>query len=214
MRRSSAHAESSCAAWANASAPASRPRRRPHIAASVIPDRRRNHRARAVSKEATSSGSTTARSRSATVIAPDDEGILQLRALLGDSIDELIVVPLPHWRGPGDVLHLMSLISPVDRDLVVVYSRLLPVAFRERLLAHGCELVEVPDDEFETMGTNVLALGPRDCLMVTGNPRTRERSSAQARGSSNTQVTRSASRAQADRRALLDRWLELRVRPG
>jgi N-dimethylarginine dimethylaminohydrolase len=114
----------------------------------------------------------------------DDEGILQLRALLGDSIDELIVVPLPHWRGPGDVLHLMSLISPVDRDLVVVYSPLLPVAFRQRLVAHGCELIEVPADEFERMGTNVLALGPRDCLMVTGNPQTRralERAGARVR---------------------------------
>jgi N-dimethylarginine dimethylaminohydrolase len=114
----------------------------------------------------------------------DDAGILQLRALLGDSIDELIVVPLPHWRGPGDVLHLMSLISPVDRDLVVVYSPLLPVAFRQRLVAHGCELIEVPADEFERMGTNVLALGPRDCLMVTGNPQTRsalERAGARVR---------------------------------
>lgn len=103
----------------------------------------------------------------------DDEGILQLRALLGDSIDELIVVSLPHWGGPGDVLHLMSLISPIDRDLAVVYSPLLPVAFRQRLIAHGCELIEVPREEFETMGTNVLALGPRDCLMLAGNPQTR-----------------------------------------
>ena len=104
----------------------------------------------------------------------DDGGILQLRALLGDSIDELIVVSLPHWRGPGDVLHLMSLISPIDRDLAVVYSPLLPVAFRKRLIAHGCELIEVPHEEFVTMGTNVLALGPRDCLMLAGNPRTRQ----------------------------------------
>jgi N-dimethylarginine dimethylaminohydrolase len=104
----------------------------------------------------------------------DDEGILQLRALLGDSIDELIVVPLPHWRGPGDVLHLMSLISPIDRDLAVVYSPLLPVAFRQRLIAHGCELIEVAHEEFETMGTNVLALGPRDCVMLAGNPQTRQ----------------------------------------
>jgi N-dimethylarginine dimethylaminohydrolase len=103
----------------------------------------------------------------------DDEGILQLRALLGDSIDELIAVSLPHWRGPGDVLHLMSLISPIDRDLAVVYSPLLPVDFRQRLVAHGCELIEVPHQEFETMGTNVLALGPRDCLMLAGNPQTR-----------------------------------------
>jgi len=101
------------------------------------------------------------------------EGIRQLRTLLGESIDDLIVVPLPHWRGPGDVLHLMSLVSPVDRDLAVVYSPLLPVPFRESLLDRGYTLVEVPDDEFESMGTNVLALGPRECVMLAGNPKTR-----------------------------------------
>ena len=103
----------------------------------------------------------------------NEEGIIQLRAALADSIAELIVVPLPHWRGPGDVLHLMSLISPLDRDLVVVYSPLLPVPFRQTLIARGYTLVEVPHEEFDTMGTNVLALGPRDCLMLAGNPRTR-----------------------------------------
>jgi arginine deiminase len=103
----------------------------------------------------------------------DDEGIRQLRALLGDSIDEMIVVPLPHWRGAGDVLHLMSLISPIDRDLAVVYSPLLPVPFREWLLERGVTFVEVPDAEFDGMGTNVLALAPRRCVMLAGNPRTR-----------------------------------------
>jgi N-dimethylarginine dimethylaminohydrolase len=103
----------------------------------------------------------------------NDEGIRQFRALLATSIDELIVVPLPHWRGPGDVLHLMSLISPVDDNLAVVYSPLLPVPFRERLVERDFTFVEVPEDEFDSMGTNVLALAPRRCLMLTGNPRTR-----------------------------------------
>src|SRR2546426_5671947 len=67
----------------------------------------------------------------------NDAGIGQLRALLAGSIDELIVVPLPHWRGPADVFHLMSIASPLDRDLCVVYSPLLPVPFREALLARG-----------------------------------------------------------------------------
>lgn len=105
----------------------------------------------------------------------NDEGIRQFRALLGGSIDELTVVPLPHWRGAGDVFHLMSLISPVDGDLAVVYSPLLPVPFREQLIERGMTLVEVPDEEFDTMGTNVLALAPRRCLMAAGNPRTRRR---------------------------------------
>ena len=103
----------------------------------------------------------------------DAEGIHQLRVLLGKSVDEFLIVPLPHWRGPQDVMHLMSLVSPVAKDLAVVYSRLLPVPFREQLVRRGVELVEVPDEEFETMGTNVLALAPRVCVMLKGNPKTR-----------------------------------------
>ena len=105
----------------------------------------------------------------------NDAGIAQLRAFLGDNIDEFITVPLPHWRGAGDVFHLMSIISPVDRDLAVVYSPLLPVAFREGLVEKGMQLIEVPDAEFESMGANVLALAPRRCLMVAGNPVTRQK---------------------------------------
>ncbi len=100
------------------------------------------------------------------------EGIRRLKALLPDSI-ELHVVPLPDWRGPQDVMHLMSLVSPVDVDLAVVYPKLLPSAFSRVLRELGCRLVEVPDEEFESMGTNVLALAPRVCVMVRGNPRTR-----------------------------------------
>jgi N-dimethylarginine dimethylaminohydrolase len=102
----------------------------------------------------------------------NDEGIRQLRAMLGDAID-VIAVPLPHWRGETDVMHLMSLISPVDHDLAVVYSPLLPVPFREQLLERGLRLIDVPDEEFDSMATNVLALAPRQCVMLTGNPRTR-----------------------------------------
>ncbi len=102
----------------------------------------------------------------------NDEGIRQLRALLPADV-EVVVVPLPHWRGPADVFHLMSIISPVDRDLAVVYAPLLPVPFRERLVAEGLEFVEVPGEEFESMGTNVLATGPRACVMLEGNPVTR-----------------------------------------
>lgn len=105
----------------------------------------------------------------------NDHGIAQLRALLGDSIDELLVVPLPHWRGEADVFHLMSIFSPIDAGLAVVHARLLPVPFRERLLERDVALVDVPDGEFETMGANVLALAPRRCVMIEGNPVTRAR---------------------------------------
>jgi N-dimethylarginine dimethylaminohydrolase len=103
----------------------------------------------------------------------NDEGIRQLKSLLHDSFNDLIVVPLPDHPGQHDVMHLMSLISPVDSDLAVIYSRLLPEAFRLTLLQRGYQFVEVPDAEYETMGTNVLALGPRECVMLSGNPKTR-----------------------------------------
>jgi len=100
------------------------------------------------------------------------EGIRQLRVILGPAID-VLVAPLPHWHGQGEVLHLMSLISPVDTNLAVVYSPLMPVPFRTALQDRGYELIEVPDDEFDSMGTNVLALAPRRCVMLQGNPQTR-----------------------------------------
>jgi len=100
------------------------------------------------------------------------EGIRQVRSLVGDSVD-VIEVPLPHWRGERDVMHLMSLISPVDRDLALVYARLLPVPFRQLLIERGYRLVEVPDEEFDSMGCNVLALSPGRCVLLAGNPKTR-----------------------------------------
>jgi N-dimethylarginine dimethylaminohydrolase len=102
----------------------------------------------------------------------NDDGIRQLAAFVGPGV-EVVVAQLPHWRGPGDVFHLMSVLSPVDRDLAVVYSPLMPVTLRERLLERGMTLVEVPQEEFATMGANVLAIAPRECVMVAGSPRTR-----------------------------------------
>ncbi|MCH9003547.1 MAG: hypothetical protein IIC02_13325 [Planctomycetes bacterium] len=105
----------------------------------------------------------------------NDEGIRQLKELLHGCVDEMIVVPLPHHRGPSDVFHLMSILSPIDHDLALVYSPLMPVPFRETLLARGCELIEVPLEEFESMGCNVLAVAPRVCVLIRGNPVTRRR---------------------------------------
>lgn len=104
----------------------------------------------------------------------NDEGIRQFVEIVRGMVDELFVVPLPHWKGPEDVLHLMSLISPVDRDLAVAYSRLLPVAFREWLVRQGIRLLEVPDSEYETMAVNILAVSPRKCIMLSANPLTKK----------------------------------------
>jgi N-dimethylarginine dimethylaminohydrolase len=86
----------------------------------------------------------------------------------------VITVDLPHYKGVEDVFHLMSIFSPVDKDLAVVYSPLMPIRFRNLLLEMNYKLVEVPKEEFESMGCNVLAIGPRKCVMVEGNPKTRQ----------------------------------------
>lgn len=104
----------------------------------------------------------------------NQDGIRQLRAHVGPDVD-VIEVPLPHWRGPSDVFHLMSIVSPVDRDLAVVYGPLLPIPFREALIDRGYALVDVPDEEFGSMGANVLAIAPRRCIALDGNPETRRR---------------------------------------
>jgi N-dimethylarginine dimethylaminohydrolase len=105
----------------------------------------------------------------------NEEGIKQITALLAPIGVDVIVVPMPHYRGPSDVFHLMSVLSPVDSNLAIVYSPLIPIVFRNELIKRGYELVEVPEAEFDSMGCNVLALAPRVCLMVKGNPITKER---------------------------------------
>jgi dimethylargininase len=88
---------------------------------------------------------------------------------------DVIAYDLPHYRGRADLLHLMSLISPLADDLAVVYLPLLPVRLVQLLAERGIELVEVPDEEFPTQGPNVLALAPRVALALDGNSETRRR---------------------------------------
>jgi len=103
------------------------------------------------------------------------EGIHQFKTLLKNHVDKVISVPLPHWTGKEDCLHLMSNVSPIDNDLYLVYSRLLPVSFRQYLLELQIQLIEVPDEEYASMGCNVLAVAPRKVIMMNGNPITKLR---------------------------------------
>ena len=101
-------------------------------------------------------------------------GVAALQHALGPGV-EIVNVEVPYHTGPDACLHLMSMISMVDRDLAVAYPALLPVSFVQLLERRNIRLVEVPEPEFLTMGTNVLALGPRRCLMLEDNPVTKAR---------------------------------------
>jgi len=96
-------------------------------------------------------------------------GFDQLAEALAGSGVALFPVQLPYFDGPEACLHLMSLISLVDVDLAVVYRPLLPVPFYQLLESRGVRLIDVSDEEFATMGTNVLALAPRECILLDHN---------------------------------------------
>ena len=104
----------------------------------------------------------------------NENGIKQLKKLLEPKGIEVLVAHLPHYKGTSDVFHLMSIFSPVARNLAVVYSPLMPIKFRNELIKRKIKLIEVPDEEFESMGCNVLAIAPKECLMVDGNPKTQK----------------------------------------
>ncbi|MGG0412652.1 dimethylarginine dimethylaminohydrolase family protein [Peribacillus simplex] len=103
------------------------------------------------------------------------EAIRQLKEMTAHLVDEFIVVQLPHDQGEAECLHLMSFISMVDHDLAVVHSRLMPVFFRKLLIERGIQLIEVPVDEYLTLGCNVLAIAPRVCLISSGNAYTKQK---------------------------------------
>ena len=97
------------------------------------------------------------------------EGIHQLKKLLGSSV-ELHVVDLPKPSHPDDVLHLMSIISPLDKDLALIYRPFMPESFINWLDALGIKFVEVSDAEYILMGCNVLATSPRSIIMLEHLP--------------------------------------------
>ncbi|MBC8035820.1 MAG: amidinotransferase [Rhizobiales bacterium] len=102
------------------------------------------------------------------------EGVRQLGKLAGSDV-EIVWFDMPHYKGKADVFHLMSCLSPLDEDLAAVYLPLMSARLVEFLEGRSFAFVEVPDNEFETMGCNVLALGPSHAMMLDGNPETARR---------------------------------------
>jgi N-dimethylarginine dimethylaminohydrolase len=100
-------------------------------------------------------------------------GVAALRAALPDV--DVIELDLPHFHGSHEVMHLLSLLSPVAHDTAVAYLPLMPVRLVQLLEERAVRLVEVPDEEFETMGPNVLALAPGVVLALERNRETRLR---------------------------------------
>ncbi|MDX6523007.1 MAG: dimethylargininase [Gaiellales bacterium] len=101
-------------------------------------------------------------------------GAAQLQEILQPEV-EVEIFDVPYWKGAGELIHLMSVISPIADDLAVVFLPLFPCGLLELLAERGVRLVEVPEQEFLTLGCNVLAVSPGVAVMADGNPVTRAR---------------------------------------
>lgn len=100
----------------------------------------------------------------------NDAGFQRVRELLAGRVKNIHQVHLAHWHGRGEVLHLLSTISPVAEDLALVYAPLAPVPLFELLEARNIRTIEVPDAEFATHASNALAVAPGHVIMLAGNP--------------------------------------------
>ncbi|MEJ7748376.1 MAG: arginine deiminase family protein, partial [Candidatus Limnocylindrales bacterium] len=95
------------------------------------------------------------------------DGVAQLADLVGGDVR---VFDLPYWQGPDELIHLLSVVSPVADDLAVVYLPLLPIGLWELLRDLSIRMIEVPAEEFPTLGCNVLAVRPGVVIVAEGNP--------------------------------------------
>jgi dimethylargininase len=102
----------------------------------------------------------------------NDEGARQLASIVGG---DARIFDLPYWKGPAELVHLLSVVSPVSDDAAVVFLPLLPVGLHELLRELGVRLIEVPEEEYPTLGCNVLAVRPGVVVVADGNPVTRRR---------------------------------------
>ena len=96
----------------------------------------------------------------------------QIRAILEPLGITVETFDLPHDLGPEYCLHLMSVVSPVRENLAVVYERLAPVALLQALAARGIEMVPVPEEDYLSLGCNILAVAPSVVVMAEGNDAT------------------------------------------
>jgi len=102
-------------------------------------------------------------------------GIEQMRSLLSAKNVEVLSAPLPYGRGPSACLHLMSLMSMLDEQTILVDLPWLAVETVELLKARGFHLIEIEYSERETLACNVLSLGRRRLIALEENAQTNQR---------------------------------------
>src|ERR1700675_682756 len=102
-------------------------------------------------------------------------GIAQMRSLLSAKNVEVLPAPLPYGPGPSACLHLMSLMSMLDEETILVDLPWLAVETVELLKGRGFRLIEIEYSERETLACNVLSLGDKRLIALGENVKTNQR---------------------------------------
>jgi len=102
-------------------------------------------------------------------------GIEQIRALLSPKNIEVLSAPLPYGPGPSACLHLISLMSMLDEETILVDLPWLAVETVELLKARGFGLLEIEYGERDTLACNVLSLGQKRLVAIEENVKTNQR---------------------------------------
>ncbi len=102
-------------------------------------------------------------------------GIEQIRALLSPKSVEVLSAPLPYGPGPSACLHLMSLMSMLDEQTILVDLPWLAVETVELLNGRGFRLIEIEYGERQTLACNVLSLGEKRVIALEENAKTNQR---------------------------------------
>jgi len=102
-------------------------------------------------------------------------GIAQMRALLQPHGVEVLSAPLPYGLGPSACLHLMSLMSLLDEQTVLVDLPWLAVETVELLQSRGYRFIEIEYSERDTLACNVLSLGGKRLLALEENKETNQK---------------------------------------
>ncbi len=111
-------------------------------------------------------------------------GIEQMRALLSSRDTakndatrniEVLSAPLPYGPGPSACLHLMSLMSMLDEQTILVDLPWLAVETVELLKARGFRLIEIEYSERDTLACNILSLGKKRLVAIEENVKTNQR---------------------------------------
>jgi N-dimethylarginine dimethylaminohydrolase len=98
-------------------------------------------------------------------------GIMQLRFLLPGI--RILAIPMAHYKGPAECLHLQSVVSFVDAKSAVVHLPLAPVRLIQALEEREVQILSLPPEDYDSLGCNILCVAPRKVVMASGNDATR-----------------------------------------